>query len=127
MRLPIEKAIEKIAEQAGPQDVFMLTLSGHGVMVGQRYFFLPHEFTSKDEGGWEDDAKLHGLPNDALLKWINKVPALKRVVVYDTCQSGAAVAADRGTGCGWVECPSVAPGSFPRSSLDLRKRSDILR
>lgn len=24
--------------------------------------------------------------------WINKAPALKRVVVYDTCQSGGAVA-----------------------------------
>jgi len=89
----IEKAIKKIAEQAGPQDVFMLTLSGHGIMVGQRYFFLPHEFTSKDEDGWEEDAKQHGLPGDVLQTWINKVPALKRVVVYDTSRSGATVGA----------------------------------
>ncbi len=87
----IEGAIEQIAQAARPQDVFLMTLSGHGVMVGQRYFFLPHEFTTKDEGGWEEDAKKHGLPGDVLQTWINQVPALKRVVVYDTCQSGGAV------------------------------------
>ena len=88
----IEQAIAKIAEKAQPQDVFMLTLSGHGIMVGQRYFFLPHEFTSKDEGGWKEDAKKYGLPGDELQTWINRIPALKRVVVYDTCQSGGAIA-----------------------------------
>ena len=88
----IEEAIAAIAEKAKPQDVFLLTLSGHGAMIDQRYFFLPHEFTGKDEGGWKDDVRRHGLPGDVLEQWINKVPALKRVVVYDTCQSGGAVA-----------------------------------
>ena len=88
----IENAIAAIAEKAKPQDVFLLTLSGHGAMIDQRYFFLPHEFTGKDEGGWKDDVRRHGLPGDVLEQWINKVPALKRVVVYDTCQSGGAVA-----------------------------------
>ena len=88
----IRAAVEDIAKKAHAQDVFILTLSGHGVMVGQRYFFLPHEFTGKGEGGWEERVKRQGLPGDALQTWINGVPALKRVVVYDTCQSGGAVA-----------------------------------
>jgi WD40 repeat protein/uncharacterized caspase-like protein len=88
----IQAAIEDIVPKAYGKDVFILTLSGHGVMVGQRYFFLPHEFTGKGEGGWEDRVKHQGLPGDVLQTWINAVKAQKRVVVYDTCQSGGAVA-----------------------------------
>ena len=91
-RKNIEKAISQIADSARPEDVFILTLSGHGIMVKQRYYFLTHEFTSKSEGNWEQDVRRHGLPGDLLQTWINQVPALKRVVVYDTCQSGGAVA-----------------------------------
>ena len=52
--------LESIAKEANPQDVFVMLLAGHGEMVGQRYYFLPHEFR---RGENTDDAILAcGLP-----------------------------------------------------------------
>src|SRR5262249_46600836 len=39
-----------------------------------------------------DDIRDQGLPSDVLGDWLAKVPALKRVVIFDTCQSGGALA-----------------------------------
>ncbi|MEQ8791495.1 MAG: caspase family protein [Pirellulaceae bacterium] len=79
------------AERAQPQDVMILFLAGHGAMVGQRYYFIPHDFRPKSSQ-LEDDIREQGIPADELNDLISAVPALKRVVIYDTCQSGGALA-----------------------------------
>ncbi|HAH48254.1 MAG TPA: hypothetical protein DCM07_26075 [Planctomycetaceae bacterium] len=93
----IQRAILKISKEAKPQDIFILTLSGHGRMVHQRYFFLPHEFTLVGKQSPDEATRRYGLPSDVLESWINQVPALKKIIVYDTCQSGGAVAQTRMT------------------------------
>nr|WRX36723.1 hypothetical protein [uncultured bacterium] len=49
----IEAAIQDVAANATPNDVFVLTISGHGVTLGQRYYFIPHEYQSGDRD-WAD-------------------------------------------------------------------------
>jgi WD40 repeat protein len=107
-----ESILEALAGvKAAPQDVFVLFLAGHGVTIGQRYYFLPSDF--RDEPGTEvdDDVRKSGLPNDELIGRVNKVAALKRLVIYDTCQSGAALGIPEGRGIGTAK----AMEAFSRS------------
>jgi hypothetical protein len=86
----IRRAIEDVAAAANVQDTMVLFLAGHGMTLGQRYYFLPHEFQSKADR-LEDDVREQGLTIDSMGDLMEKVPALKKVVILDTCQSGAAL------------------------------------
>jgi WD40 repeat protein len=86
----IEAAFRKISRKAEPQDTLVVFLAGHGTVLGQRYYFIPHEYRTKAEK-LEDDIRQQGLAGDVLGDWLAAVPALKRVVIYDTCQSGGAI------------------------------------
>jgi len=61
-----------IAAKARPQDTLVVFVSGHGFTVGQRYYFLPHEFEKKATK-FEDDIRKHGIPSDVLGDWISSV------------------------------------------------------
>ena len=87
----IQQAIAEVAKAAKPRDIFILTLSGHGVTLGERYYFIPYDYKC-DNNDWQDErVRRQGLPEDKLDDWIASVPATKRVLVYDTCQSGSAL------------------------------------
>src|SRR5439155_10222865 len=86
----IREAIEAEAKATNPQDTLVFFVAGHGMTLGQRYYFLPHEFQLKAER-LEDAIRAQGLPIDALGDELAKAAALKRVVILDTCQSGAAL------------------------------------
>ena len=94
-RTGIRSALEEVAHEAQPQDTLVVFLAGHGTMVGQRDYFIPHEFRRNACSDLESDIRAQGLPADALADWEGTVPALKRVLVLDTCQSGGAVAIAR--------------------------------
>ena len=88
-------ALEGIAQQARPQDTLVIFLAGHGTTIGQRYYFIPHEFQAADGKPLGEEIRRQGLPADELGDCVRKVPALKRLLIYDTCQSGGAVALSR--------------------------------
>ena len=90
----IKDALNNIADTAKPQDTLVVFLAGHGTIVGQRYYFIPHEYKTKT-GKLEEDIRQQGLAGDILGDWLSAVPALKRVVIYDTCQSGGAISIAR--------------------------------
>jgi len=83
----ILKAVRRAAEKAQPQDTLLVFLAGHGVMVDQQYYFLPHEFRRQAEM-FELDVRQQGLLSADLGDALAAVPALKRMVVFDTGQSG---------------------------------------
>jgi len=90
----IANALAEVAKRARTQDAFTLFLAGHGAMVDQRYFFIPHEFKSSAEV-LDDDIRSQGLAGDELDDLVSQIPALKRIVVYDTCQSGGVISTSR--------------------------------
>jgi WD40 repeat protein len=92
----VRRAFAQVKEKARPQDTLLVFLAGHGTMIGQRYYFIPHEFKRSD-AGMEDDVRRQCLSHDALGDLIEAVPALKRVVIFDTCASGGAVGLARTT------------------------------
>jgi WD40 repeat protein len=86
----IRKAFAALKAKARPQDTLVVFLAGHGTMIGQRYYFIPHEF-KRSGAALEKDIRDQGLSHDALADLVEAVPALKRVLVLDTCASGGAV------------------------------------
>ena len=86
----IRAAMAAVAKRANPQDTMLVFLAGHGTTLGQRYYFIPHEFKHKSEH-LEEDIREQGLSHDVLGDMLARVPALKRVLIFDTCQSGGAL------------------------------------
>ena len=112
----IRSALDDVARKATPQDTVMLFLAGHGTMVGQRYYFIPHEFQNQS-ATLEDDIRQQGLAGDDLDDSLRTIPALKRLVIYDTCHSGGTIhvsrtARDPFAFRGALERMSRATGSF---------------
>jgi hypothetical protein len=93
-RQGIETTLQDVAKKANPQDTLVVYLAGHGTTLGQRYYFIPHDFDPKKDK-LEDDIRDQGIAGDVLGDWVEKVPALKRVLIFDTCQSGGALPVSR--------------------------------
>jgi WD40 repeat protein len=81
---------DTIANIARPEDSLLVLFGGHGTIVGQRYFFIPHAFKRQAQD-LETDIRNQGLAADELGDWLASVPCLKRMLIFDTCASGAAV------------------------------------
>jgi WD40 repeat protein len=87
----VREALTVVAKKTNPQDTLVVFLAGHGAMGGQRYYFIPHEFSRRDGKSLEEDIRSQGLPADVIGDWMGSAAALKRVLILDTCNSGAAV------------------------------------
>lgn len=113
----IQEALAEVAERAQPQDTLVVSLSGHGTMLYQLYYFLPHDARCRPGRSVEDEVREFGIPSNALDDWISRVPALKRVSIFDTCQSGGAIAVSQTARSTWqfqkaLETMSRSQGSF---------------
>jgi uncharacterized caspase-like protein len=86
--------LENVAERIQSEDTLVVYLAGHGRMVGQRYYFIPHEFR-READTLEDDIRRQAIPADVLGDAISKAAALRRVLIFDTCASGGALELNR--------------------------------
>ena len=87
----IHAELKKVAAETKPQDTLIVFLAGHGTMVGQRYYFVPHELR-RNADLLEDDIRSQGIPADELSDDLGTAKALKRMLIFDTCASGGALA-----------------------------------
>lgn len=95
-RPAILAAFDRLAAEAGADDVVLVFLAGHGEVgpadekddARETFFFIPHEIPRLDAYGsvWR-----HGLSGDLIDQKLRAIPALKKVLVYDACHSGAVV------------------------------------
>jgi WD40 repeat protein len=111
----ILKAVTATATKARAQDTLVLYVASHGIALGQRFYLIPHDFQpAKGEAapaapqpqlmlvatrGYrstsdarEAAVRTRGLAIDELGEALAAVPALKRVLIFDTCHSGSAIA-----------------------------------
>jgi WD40 repeat protein/uncharacterized caspase-like protein len=93
----IRQAFAAIAGKAGPNDVVLVYLAGHGVAGkagSDLYYYLTREARSVNP---DDDPQLWKqttISSAELLEWLSrKGMPLRQVVVLDTCAAGAAVSA----------------------------------
>lgn len=89
-KLAIRSSLRDIAEKARAHDTVFVHFSGHGHTIGQRYYFIPAEFRLKSDH-FENDVTGQGLPGDQIFKELARSQARKRMLVLDTCHSGAAL------------------------------------
>ena len=86
-------ALDSVATQADPRDVLVVYLAGHGVTHGGQdgdFYYL----TAEAATGNLTDAALRAttaLSSDSLTAHLKRIPALKRVLILDTCASGRVV------------------------------------
>ena len=84
----ILNALDKIAAQALPADLFVFYYAGHGSMVGSDFYFIPVECTRLYE---EATLKNIAIEDRQMQEYFRKIAALKQVVIMDACQSGGSV------------------------------------
>src|SRR5262249_55609511 len=84
----LRKAFEA-ARKARPGDILVVYLAGHGVAIQDTYCYLTQEARSFD---LSDPAvrKQSAVTSEELAEWVKQIPALKQVMVLDTCAAGAA-------------------------------------
>jgi WD40 repeat protein len=90
------KAFEQ-ARKARPQDILVVFLAGHGIALtgaSELYAYLTADARSASLSDLSDPAlrAQWTLTSDELTDWIEQIPALKRVMILDTCDAGAAAA-----------------------------------
>jgi WD40 repeat protein len=98
----ILQQLDHLTQRARPEDVLIIYLAGHGVGLGQQYYFLPHEMRKESD---EDAAvQRYGLSAARLSEALHRASALKQVLILDACHSETAldilakVARSRGLG-----------------------------
>jgi len=94
-RQGIDDAIADIAKEANPQDTLVVYVAGHGWTIGQKYYLLPHEYQQAQGQTINEAVREWGLPIDELGSRLSQVPALKRVLIFDTCMSGSVAKSER--------------------------------
>ncbi len=82
----------KKARRAKPWDILVVYLSGHGVAFGGEadiFAYLTREARSTE---LTDPAvrQAVAITSEELTEWIKRIPALKQVMILDTCSAGAA-------------------------------------
>lgn len=82
------------ARQAKPGDILVVYLSGHGIALrlsgdNDTYCYLTREARGTD---LTDEAlrREQSITSDEMTEWIKQIPALKQVMMLDTCAAGAA-------------------------------------
>jgi uncharacterized caspase-like protein len=85
----IQEALGKLVARAQPSDVVIIYLAGHGVGLGEQFYFLPHDMRRETD----DDAAIrkYGIPASAVADALLSAKALKQVLILDTCESEGAL------------------------------------
>ncbi|MBX2843447.1 MAG: caspase family protein [Flammeovirgaceae bacterium] len=91
----IFSALDSVAENARPNDVFIFYFAGHGAtteasqLKSSDYYLIPYNVTQVYGGGFEMEEK--ALSSSELLEFSKQIKAQKQLIVLDACQSGGAV------------------------------------
>ena len=91
-----EKAFEQV-RKAKPQDVLVVFLAGHGLALpGETdlYAYLTADARSANLSDFSDPTlrAAWSITSEELTDWTKQIPALKQVMILDTCDAGAAAA-----------------------------------
>jgi uncharacterized caspase-like protein len=94
-RANLEKAFAA-ACKCRPTDVLVVYLAGHGIALQEKdqetYFYLTNEARTVSRDAFRDPEvrRQYSLSSAELTEWFKKIPALKQVLILDTCAAGAA-------------------------------------
>jgi WD40 repeat protein/uncharacterized caspase-like protein len=84
----LAQAFTTVARHSHEEDVLLVYFAGHGTAIGNDYIYPTSNATTvllNDSMSRDRDA----VTGSELAEWIKKIPALKQVMVLDTCAAGA--------------------------------------
>ncbi len=85
----LDEAFDSLAEIITPEDVFVFFLSGHGVTIDGKFYFVP-----KDCACGREEVTTRAINQDQLQEWFVRISAQRALLVVDACESGS-LAEDR--------------------------------
>ncbi len=93
----ILNAVNEIAKNAKPKDIFIFYYAGHGSMIGTDFYFIPTDCIRIYDTEMLNEKAIIA---EEMQKDFSKIKALKQIMILDACQSGGAteVLAQRGSG-----------------------------
>ena len=77
-------------EKTAPEDTVVVYLAGHGDTRNDQWYYLPYDVTAPEQS---EQLRQRGLSNEELHAALQRIPALKVLLLIDACKSGAAVTA----------------------------------
>lgn len=82
----VSQTFDRLAQEVGPDDVFLLYMAGHGVtdLDDGNYYYLPVNFRYTDSQA----VRQQGISNQFFQDNLAKIKAGKSLVLLDTCNSG---------------------------------------
>lgn len=89
-RKNIEDNLKLIASTAKPNDVVVIFIAGHGVVIKGRYYFLPYELKNTVN----DEVQTNALSGDTLSELISNFSTSKVALLIDSCYSGSLANSD---------------------------------
>ncbi|MBX2873372.1 MAG: caspase family protein [Saprospiraceae bacterium] len=91
----VEGIFQAIRQAAKAEDVVVVYLSGHGVTRGGKdeteFYYLTQGVASEDDLSDPATLSAYTISSNELTQWINRIPALKQVLIIDACNSGTVV------------------------------------
>jgi hypothetical protein len=87
----ITEALGPLARETKKEDALIIYLFGHGVGVGQQFYFLTHEMKENEDE--EEPYPNYDISATAIDDALFRAQALKQILVLDTCESEAALPA----------------------------------
>jgi WD40 repeat protein len=84
----IIKLFEDVKVKALQKDAVVLYMAGHGDVVGNEWFLIPHDVTTPED---ETQVKSLGLSTQDIIETLKHFKAQKILVVIDACKSGGVI------------------------------------
>lgn len=84
-RQNLEQVFEQLSRSVEIDDVFLLYLAGHGRTEDGTFYFVPHDADNRSD----EALLLSSIDQRQLQNWVTRIPAIRNVLVYDTCESGS--------------------------------------
>lgn len=88
----IEIRFAALENSAKAEDIIVIFLAGHGLSRNEqdrsRFYYLNQGISSEDMINDPDLRAKYTISSDELTKWMGKIPALKKILIIDACNSG---------------------------------------
>ncbi|MGZ3823201.1 MAG: caspase family protein, partial [Mucilaginibacter sp.] len=84
----LRRVFFEVASKATADDIVFIFLSGHGVLQSDQFYYLTADASSFNLDGVENTA---AISTDTLKKWLISIPATKKILILDACNSGQTV------------------------------------
>ena len=90
-RANIQAAFDRLARDSHPEDVSLFYFAGHGMLVGSEFYFLPYDMHK--DADIESAVQKYGIPASDFGQALQRIKAVKQVLILDACQSESALPA----------------------------------